>query len=354
VKRKVKVGEIELGGGYIAIQSMTNTNTADAEATLAQIKGLADEGCDIVRVTVKDQNDARALRKIVKNSPVPIVADIHYNYRLAIEAIKARVAKIRINPGNIGGFHRTKEVVEVAREYNTPIRIGVNAGSLEKEVLDKYGHPSADALVASALKNIEFFESIDYRNIVISMKSSDVNIMMEAYEKGSKVINYPLHLGVTEAGTIYQGTVKSVLGIGSLLAKGIGDTVRVSLTADPIEEVKLAKEILKVLNIRRDGVEIVSCPTCGRTEIDLIGLANETVEEFKDLKADLKIAVMGCVVNGPGESKMADIGISLPGTGEIPVAPVYEDGEKTVTLKGDNIANEFKDIIENYINKKYR
>jgi len=341
VKRKVKVGEIELGGGYIAIQSMTNTNTADAEATLAQIKGLADEGCDIVRVTVKDQNDARALRKIVKNSPVPIVADIHYNYRLAIEAIKARVAKIRINPGNIGGFHRTKEVVEVAREYNTPIRIGVNAGSLEKEVLDKYGHPSADALVASALKNIEFFESIDYRNIVISMKSSDVNIMMEAYEKGSKVINYPLHLGVTEAGTIYQGTVKSVLGIGSLLAKGIGDTVRVSLTADPIEEVKLAKEILKVLNIRRDGVEIVSCPTCGRTEIDLIGLANETVEEFKDLKADLKIAVMGCVVNGPGEAKESDYGIA----GGRGVGIVFKKGKVIKTCDEKDLLPALKEII---------
>ncbi len=305
------IGSLQIGGGSpVAIQSMTNTKTSDVASTVAQIKALEEEGCEIVRVAVPDIESAMAISEIKKQINIPLVADIHFDYRLAVMAIENGVDKIRINPGNIGSIENVKKIVDVAREKNIPIRVGVNSGSLESYLIEKYSGVTPDGLVESALNNVKIIEELGYDNIVISLKASNVQFALEAYEKVSKKTNYPLHVGITEAGTIYKGTIKSAVGLGAILSRGIGDTIRVSLTGDPVEEIKASKEVLQSLGLRTFGVEYISCPTCGRTELDLIGIAEEVQERTKYLKKDIKIAVMGCVVNGPGEAKEADYGIA--------------------------------------------
>jgi (E)-4-hydroxy-3-methylbut-2-enyl-diphosphate synthase len=307
----IDIGGVKIGGGNpIAIQSMTNTKTQDVEATVAQILALEKAGCDIVRCTVPDEEAARALKEIKARVHIPIVADIHFDYKMAIAAIENGADKIRINPGNIGGQDKIKAVVDAAKAHGVPIRVGVNSGSLEKELIEKYGGVTAQGLVESALDKVRMIEECGYDNIVISIKSSDVMMCIEAYELVSQKSNYPLHVGITEAGTAFSGTIKSSVGLGVILSKNIGDTIRVSLTDDPVREVEAAKQILKALGLRKGGVEIVSCPTCGRTQIDLIGLANQVEKMASNYDLDIKIAVMGCVVNGPGEAKEADIGIA--------------------------------------------
>jgi (E)-4-hydroxy-3-methylbut-2-enyl-diphosphate synthase len=307
----IDIGGVKIGGGNsIAIQSMTNTKTQDVEATVAQILALEKAGCDIVRCTVPDEEAARALKEIKARVHIPVVADIHFDYKMAIAAIENGADKIRINPGNIGGQNKIKAVVDVARAHGVPIRVGVNSGSLEKELIEKYGGVTAQGLVESALDKVRMIEECGYDNIVISIKSSDVLMCIEAYELVSQKSNYPLHVGITEAGTAFSGTIKSSVGLGVILSKNIGDTIRVSLTDDPVREVEAAKQILKSLGLRKGGVEIVSCPTCGRTQIDLIGLANQVEKMASNYDLDIKIAVMGCVVNGPGEAKEADLGIA--------------------------------------------
>ena len=309
--KKIIVGNVPVGGGSpVSIQSMLNTATADVAGSLVQINKLKDAGCQIVRLAVPDMEAAEGFAKIAKQSPLPLVADIHFDYRLAIAAAEGGAAKIRINPGNIGGEDRVKAVVDACKERNIPIRIGVNGGSLEKGLLEKYGHPTAEALVESAFSHIALLEKYDFTDICVSMKSSNVPMMMEAYRLFAQKSDYPLHVGVTETGTEYMGTVKSAMGIGGLLCMGIGDTIRVSLTADPVREVYAAKAILKAAGLRNDGVNIVSCPTCGRTKIDLIGLASRVEDALKDCQKPITVAVMGCVVNGPGEAREADVGIA--------------------------------------------
>ena len=309
--KKIIVGNVPVGGGSpVSIQSMLNTVTADVAGSLVQINKLKDAGCQIVRLAVPDMEAAEGFAKIAKQSPLPLVADIHFDYRLAIAAAEGGAAKIRINPGNIGGEDRVKAVVDACKERNIPIRIGVNGGSLEKGLLEKYGHPTAEALVESAFSHIALLEKYDFTDICVSMKSSNVPMMMEAYRLFAQKSDYPLHVGVTETGTEYMGTVKSAMGIGGLLCMGIGDTIRVSLTADPVREVYAAKAILKAAGLRNDGVNIVSCPTCGRTKIDLIGLASRVEDALKDCQKPITVAVMGCVVNGPGEAREADVGIA--------------------------------------------
>ena len=311
MSRVVKVGNLLIGGGNpVVIQSMTNTTTSNVEATVAQIKKLESAGCQMVRMTINNEEAAKAIGEIKKRVNIPLCADIHFDYKLALLAIENGIDKLRINPGNIGSDENIKAVVEKAKERNIPIRIGVNSGSIEKHILEKYGKPTADGMVESAMYHINLLEKNGFEDIVISLKASNVKMMVDAYRKISKLVDYPLHLGVTEAGTAFQGTVKSAIGIGSLLVDGIGDTIRVSLTEDPVEEIKVAKEILKVLGLIDAGVEIVSCPTCGRTEIDLIGLAKKVEKEFENEKRKIKIAVMGCVVNGPGEAREADYGVA--------------------------------------------
>ena len=311
MSRVVKVGNLLIGGGNpVVIQSMTNTTTSNVEATVAQIKKLESAGCQMVRMTINNEEAAKAIGEIKKRVSIPLCADIHFDYKLALLAIENGIDKLRINPGNIGSDENIKAVVEKAKERNIPIRIGVNSGSIEKHILEKYGKPTADGMVESAMYHINLLEKNGFEDIVISLKASNVKMMVDAYRKISKLVDYPLHLGVTEAGTAFQGTVKSAIGIGSLLVDGIGDTIRVSLTEDPVEEIKVAKEILKVLGLIDAGVEIVSCPTCGRTEIDLIGLAKKVEKEFENEKRKIKIAVMGCVVNGPGEAREADYGVA--------------------------------------------
>lgn len=309
--RTIKIGDRVIGGGNpILIQSMTNTKTEDVEATVSQIKELERLGCDIIRCAVPDKRAVLALREIKKNIDIPLVADIHFDYRLAIGAIENGADKIRINPGNIGANERLKKVVDVAKERNIPIRVGVNSGSLEKDILVKYGTVTAEALVESALKNAKLIEDMDYHNLVISIKSSNVLDCIKAHELISQRTDIPLHVGITESGSLIAGNIKSGVGLGVILYEGIGDTIRVSLTGSPLEEVKSAKMILKALGLRWGGAEIVSCPTCGRTDIDLIGLeaqVNRLMESYMNL--DIKVAVMGCPVNGPGEAKEADIGI---------------------------------------------
>ena len=309
--KEIRIGEHRIGGGNpIAIQSMTNTKTEDAEATIAQILALESAGCEIVRCTVPTMDAARAFSEIKKRIHIPLVADIHFDYHLAIAAIENGADKIRINPGNIGGADRIREVVSCAKERQVPIRVGVNSGSLEKEKIERYGRVTAEGLVESAMEKVHMIEDAGYDNLVVSIKSSDVLMSIRAHEKIAEQCPYPLHVGITEAGTAYSGNVKSSVGIGIILYEGIGDTIRVSLTEDPILEVRTAKLILKTLGLRRGGIEVVSCPTCGRTDIDIIGLAAKVEEMVQDIPLDLKVAVMGCVVNGPGEAREADIGIA--------------------------------------------
>ena len=309
--RQIKVGSVLVGGGApVSIQSMCNTKTTDVEGSLAQLKALYTAGCEIARLTVPDLAAAEAFGRIADESPLPLVADIHFDYRCAIAAAEHGAAKIRINPGNIGGEDRVKAVVDCCKAHHIPIRVGVNGGSLEKELLEKYGHPTPEALVESAFGHIRLLEKYGFYDTCVSMKSSSVPLMMAAYRLFASKSDYPLHVGVTETGTEYMGTVKSAMGIGGLLCMGIGDTIRVSLTADPVREVVAGKAILKAAGLRKDGVNIVSCPTCGRTKIDLIGLAGRVEEALKDCKKPLTVAVMGCIVNGPGEAREADVGIA--------------------------------------------
>ncbi|MCM1105696.1 MAG: flavodoxin-dependent (E)-4-hydroxy-3-methylbut-2-enyl-diphosphate synthase [Blautia sp.] len=309
--KEVKIGTCVIGGNHpIAIQSMTNTPTEDVEATVAQINGLAAAGCEIIRCAVPTMEAAAALTEIKKQIAVPLVADIHFDYRLAIAAIEHGADKIRINPGNIGSTGRVQAVVEAARERNVPIRVGVNSGSLEKELVEKYHGVTAEGLVESAMDKVRLIEDMGYDNLVISIKSSDVMMCVAAHEQIAKLTDHPLHVGITEAGTILRGSIKSAIGIGLILHQGIGDTIRVSLTNDPIEEVRAAKLILRTLGLLTGGIEVVSCPTCGRTKIDLIGLANQVEAMVAEFPLDIRVAVMGCVVNGPGEAKEADIGIA--------------------------------------------
>lgn len=309
--KEIAIGNCVIGGNHpILIQSMTNTKTEDVNATVKQILALEKVGCDIVRCAVPNQEAAIALKKIKEQIQIPLVADIHFDARLAILAMENGADKIRINPGNIGSTQKVKDVVEVAKGRNIPIRVGVNSGSLEKSLVEKYGHVTAEALVESALNQVKRIEDLGYDNLVISIKSSDVVMCIQAHELIAKKTRYPLHVGITEAGTLYKGTIKSSIGIGAILYQGIGDTIRVSLTGDPLEEVRSAKVILKTLGLRSGGIEVVSCPTCGRTQIDLISLAEQVDQLVQGYDLDLKVAVMGCVVNGPGEAKEADIGIA--------------------------------------------
>ncbi len=307
----IQIGNRFIGGGNtILIQSMTNTKTEDVKSTVDQIQALTAAGCEIIRCAVPTMEAARAIGKIKKEISIPLVADIHFDYKLAIAAIENGADKIRINPGNIGGKGKIKAVVDAARERGIPIRVGVNSGSLEKELVEKYHGVTAEGLVESALDKVHIIEELGYDNLVISIKSSDVMMCARAHEMISRRTSYPLHVGITEAGTLYSGNIKSAVGLAVILYQGIGDTIRVSLTGDPLEEIKSAKCILKTLGLRKGGVEVVSCPTCGRTQIDLIGLANQVEDMVQDIPLDIKVAVMGCVVNGPGEAKEADIGIA--------------------------------------------
>jgi len=342
--KKIKVGSCYVGGdAKVSIQSMTNTDTRDVEATLAQIRELNIAGCDIIRCAVPDKEAAEALKEICKQSPIPVVADIHFDYKLALLAIENGVSALRINPGNIGSIEKTKAVVEAAKAKQIPIRIGVNAGSLEKSILGRDGKPTAQGLVESALKHVKILEDLDFYDIAISIKSSDVTMMIEAYRLMSTKCDYPLHLGVTESGTPFRGTIKSSIGLGTLLAEGIGDTVRVSLTSDPIEEVKVAKEILKALKLKESGLEFISCPTCGRTQIDLIGIANEVEKRLESINKHIKVAVMGCAVNGPGEAREADIGIA-GGNGE---GLIFKKGKIIKKVKEEHLVEELMKEIEN-------
>ena len=342
MSRVVKVGNLLIGGGNpIVIQSMTNTTTSDVEATVNQIKKLEAAGCQMVRMTINNEEAAKAIGEIKKRVDVPLCADIHFDYKLALLAIENGIDKLRINPGNIGSDENIKAVVEKAKEKNIPIRIGVNSGSIEKHILEKYGKPTADGMVESAMYHINLLEKNGFNDIGVSLKASTVKMMVEAYRKISKLVDYPLHLGVTEAGTAFQGTVKSAIGIGALLVDGIGDTIRVSLTEDPVEEIKVAKEILKVLGLIEAGVEIVSCPTCGRTEIDLIGLAKKVEKEFENENRKIKIAVMGCVVNGPGEAREADYGVA----GGKGVGVLFKKGQIVKKVDESEILIELKKLI---------
>jgi len=311
VTKQILVGGVPIGGGApVVIQSMLNTKTTDVEGSLAQIKQLATAGCQIARLAVPNLEAARGFAQIAKESPLPLVADIHFDYKLAIAAAEGGASKIRINPGNIGGEDRVKAVVDVCKEKHIPIRIGVNGGSLEKELLEKYGHPTAEALVESAFGHLELLEKYGFYDTCVSMKSSTVPTMVAACRLFRQQCDYPLHIGVTETGPVKQGLMKSAMGIGALLLDGIGDTIRVSLTDDPVEEVYAAKDILKAAGLRKEGVNIISCPTCGRTRIDLIGLVNRVDEALKNCEKPITVAVMGCIVNGPGEAREADIGIA--------------------------------------------
>ncbi|MBQ1916802.1 MAG: flavodoxin-dependent (E)-4-hydroxy-3-methylbut-2-enyl-diphosphate synthase [Lachnospiraceae bacterium] len=342
--KEVRIGDRVIGGGNpVLIQSMTNTKTEDVSATVAQIHELEKAGCDIIRCTAPTMEAARAIAEIKKQIHIPLVADIHFDYRLAIASIENGADKIRINPGNIGAKERVKAVVDCAKERNIPIRVGVNSGSLEKDLLEKYGGVTAEALVESALKEAAVIEDMGYDNLVISIKSSDVMTAVKAHELISKKTDHPLHVGITEAGTLRRGLIKSSIGLGLILSQGIGDTIRVSLTADPVEEVYAAREILKTLGLRKGGIEIVSCPTCGRTQIDLIGLAEQAesiASEFDDL--DIKLAVMGCVVNGPGEAKEADLGIA----GGDGVGLLIRHGEIVKKLPEDELLPALREELE--------
>ena len=341
----VQIGNCKIGGGNpIAIQSMTNTKTEDVEATVAQILALEAAGCDIIRCAVPTMEAAEALTEIKKRIHIPLVADTHFDYRLAIAAIEHGADKIRINPGNIGDVSRVREVVEKAKEYNVPIRVGVNSGSLEKHLVEKYGGVTAEGIVESALDKVRMIEEMGYDNLVVSIKSSDVMMCVKAHELIAEQCPYPLHVGITESGTILSGNIKSSVGLGIILYEGIGDTIRVSLTGDPLEEIKSAKLILKTLGLRKGGIEVVSCPTCGRTKIDLIGLANQVENMVADIPLDIKVAVMGCVVNGPGEAKEADIGIA----GGIGEGLLIKKGEIVKKVKEEELLDTLRNELLNW------
>ena len=309
--RKIMVGNVQIGGeNRVSIQSMCNTKTKDIEATVKQILELEKAGCQIIRVACLDIEDAKVIKEIKKQIHIPIVADIHFDYKIALEAIKSGIDKVRINPGNIGSAEKVKAVVEACKEKNIPIRIGVNGGSLEKELLEKYGKPTPEAMVESARKHVKILEDLDFYNIAISLKASDLDLCIKAYELASKEFKYPLHLGITEAGTEFSGTIKSSIGLGVLLREGIGNTIRVSLSDDPVKEIKVAKEILKDCGLYNNKPTLIACPTCGRTRIDLIPIAKEVEEFLSTIESDIKVAVMGCAVNGPGEAREVDIGIA--------------------------------------------
>ena len=341
--KTVNIGGVIIGGDApVAIQSMNNTDTRDVEGTLRQISELKDAGCDITRVAILNMEAAQALSEITKRSPIPVVADIHFDYRLALEAMKNGAAKIRINPGNIGGMDRVKAVADMAKERNIPIRVGVNSGSIGKDMLSKYGGVNADSLSQSALEAIGMLESCGFSDIVVSMKSSDVVLTIESYRRLRSLVPYPFHVGVTEAGTLHEGVIKSSVGIGSLLAEGIGDTIRVSLTDEPKEEVYAATSILRALGLRTGGMRMVSCPTCGRTQVPLIEVAKEVESRIRDLPYNMTVAVMGCAVNGPGEAREADVGIA----GGIDEFLLFKKGEPIGKVPKEKAVDELLSVIE--------
>ncbi len=347
--RQITLGTVKIGGGApVAVQSMCNTDTRDPKATLAQIEKLERAGCEIVRLAVPDEEAAKSIGRIRKGTKLPLVADIHFSHTLALQAAKQGVDGLRINPGNIGGKDKVAEVVRACKDRGIPIRIGVNAGSLEKHLLEKYGHPTPEAIVDSAFGHIRILEDLDYRNIKVSLKASDVMTTVSAYRLFSGKSDYPLHIGISEAGTLFSGTVKSSVGLGILLSEGIGDTMRVSLTADPVEEVRVAYEILKSLKVRQRGVNIISCPTCGRTEIDIIGLAQEVERRLANVKEPLTVAVMGCVVNGPGEAREADVGIA----GGKGVGLLFKHGEILKKFDEKELADVLVNEVEEIIRQK--
>ncbi len=343
MKKTVNVGCVKIGGNNpVSIQSMTNTDTRDVEKTVEQIKRLETAGCEIIRAAVPDMEAACAIGKIKKRINIPIVCDIHFDYRLALECIKNGVDKVRINPGNIGDKEKVRMVADACRARGIPIRIGVNGGSLQKDILEKYKKPTADALVESALRHVEILDELNFFDVVVSIKVSDVPTMIAAYQKFSALNDIPLHIGVTEAGTENGGIIKSAVGMGTLLAEGIGDTMRVSLTADPVREVYAAKDILKVLGMRKQGAELVSCPTCGRTQIDMIPIAHEVEKRLADIDKDIKVAVMGCAVNGPGEAREADIGVA----GGIGEGVIFKKGQIIKKVPEGDIISALMEEIE--------
>jgi len=343
--RQVNIGGVKVGGDApISVQTMTKTKTDDVAGTVAQIKAAADAGVDIVRVTVNDKEAAAAMPEIVKQSPVPIVSDIHFNHIFALKAIEAGVAKVRLNPGNIGSKDRIKQVLTAAKERGIPIRIGVNSGSLEEDILQKHGYPTAEALYESAMRHVEICDEFNFKDVVISVKSTDVKLMIEAYRLVAERTDIPLHLGVTEAGPTRSGTIKSAVGIGALLAEGIGDTIRVSLTDDPVKEVEVGKEILRSLNLASRNIELIACPTCGRIEVDLFKIMGELEEKLAHVKKPVTIAVLGCVVNGPGEASSADIGIAA-GKG---VGILYRKGEMIKRVKESEIVATILEEVDKF------
>ena len=344
--RKIHIANIAIGGDApITVQSMTNTDTRDIKSTVSQIHRLEEAGCDIVRCTVPDKEAAEALARIIPQIHIPLVADIHFDYRLALASIEAGVAKLRINPGNIGKKENVKAVVEAAEDKGVPIRIGVNSGSLSRDILQKYGGVCPEALVESAMRHVEILEELNFKDILISVKSSDVQEMIESYRLISQKVDYPLHIGVTESGTVKKGTIKSSVGIGALLSEGIGDTIRVSLTGDPVEEVFVGKEILKSLGNIKEGVELISCPTCGRTQLDLIKIAQDVEQRLSSVKKHIKVAVMGCAVNGPGEDRRADIGLA-GGNGE---GLIFREGKIIRKVKEEDMVDELIKEIKKII-----
>ena len=341
----ISIGGCQIGGNHpIAIQSMCNTKTEDVKGTVAQILKLEEAGCDIVRVAVPTMEAAEAIKEIKKQIHIPLVGDIHFDYRLAIAAMENGVDKIRINPGNIGAADRVKAVVDTAKARNLPIRVGVNSGSLEKPIIEKYGHVTAEGIVESALDKVKMIEALDYDNLVISIKSSDVMMCIKAHERIASRTRYPLHVGITESGTLISGNIKSAVGLGIMLNEGIGNTIRVSLTGDPVEEIKSAKLILRTLGLRQGGIEVVSCPTCGRTQINLIGLANQVENMVQVYDLNLKVAVMGCVVNGPGEAKEADLGV-CGGKGE---GLLIKKGEIIKKVPENELLGALKDALDHW------
>ncbi len=341
----IRIGDRQIGGGNpILIQSMTNTKTENVEETVAQILRLEKAGCEIIRCTVPTLEAAKAVAEIKKQIHIPLVADIHFDYKMAIAAMENGADKIRINPGNIGSVDKVKAVVDVAKERNIPIRVGVNSGSLEKQLVEKYGGVTAEGIVESALDKVRIIEDLGYDNLVISIKSSDVLMCVKAHELLADKTVYPLHVGITESGTVQSGNIKSAIGLGLILHQGIGDTIRVSLTGDPVEEIKSAKLILRTLGLRKGGIEVVSCPTCGRTQIDLIGLATKVEKLVEDYPLDIKVAVMGCVVNGPGEAKEADLGIA----GGIGEGLLIKKGEIVCKIPEDNLLDALKEELDNW------